>query len=71
MTNPANRPLADAFYELAQYVIGGDSVQKGLSYQKAAKSIREHPKPIKSKDEAKKLVGVGRCVFVCLCIGSV
>ncbi len=45
-------------------MLHGDTTQKGIAYQKAAKSVREAPKPIKSKDEAQKLVGVGRCVGV-------
>lgn len=49
-------------------MLGGDTTQKGLAYQKAAKSIREAPKPIKSKDDARNLVGVGRCV--CWCIAA-
>lgn len=62
VTNEKNRPLADALYELADFVLHGDAIQKGLSYQKAAKSVREAKQPITSKDVALKLTGVGKSV---------
>lgn len=54
--------MADALYELADFVLHGDAIQKGLSYQKAAKSVREAKQPITSKDVAIKLTGVGKSV---------
>lgn len=66
MANEANRQLADALYELADYVLHADATQKGLSYQKAAKSVREAPQPIKSKEDARKLIGIGKWVYVSL-----
>lgn len=54
--------MADALYELADFVLHGDTLQKGLSYQKAGKSVREATQPIQSKDAAKKLPGVGKSV---------
>lgn len=62
VSNEKNRPLADALYELADFVLHGDAIQKGLTYQKAAKSVREATQPIQSKDAAKKLPGVGKSV---------
>jgi DNA polymerase/3'-5' exonuclease PolX len=62
VSNEKNRPLADALYELADFVLHGDTLQKGLSYQKAAKSVREAKQPIQSKEAAKKLAGVGKSV---------
>lgn len=29
-----NRPLVDALYELAEFTMHGDALQKGLTYQK-------------------------------------
>ena len=61
MTNEANRQMADSFYELATYVRNGDSVQKSITYSRAAKAIRTAPKPIKSKADipavGKSMVG--------------
>jgi hypothetical protein len=37
--NEANRSLADALYELAEFVLHGDATQKGLSYQRVRASF--------------------------------
>jgi DNA polymerase beta len=49
-------------YELADFVLHGDAIQKGLTYQKAGKSVREAKQPIQSKDAATKLPGVGKSI---------
>lgn len=36
----------------------------------AAKSVRESPTPIKSKAEAQKLSGIGRCVGDIICLNN-
>lgn len=40
-----NRPLVDALYELAEFTMHGDALQKGLTYQKVG-TTTSHSSPL-------------------------